>query len=192
VAAHFTTWSLGEIATEFEAMARDAHASFGHLDTAQLNWRPDPASWSVAQCFDHLLRVNRAMSQAIETAMAGTGARSVWQRLPILPRLFGAMMIKSQMPDTRRKFIAPAKAAPMPAATAIDAEIVKRFIASQHDAAGRVRQLDEPHAARTIAVSPFVAFVTYSALDGYRLIATHQRRHFEQARRVTEAPGFPQ
>jgi hypothetical protein len=40
-------------------------------------------------------------------------------------------------------------------------------------------------------VSPFVAFITYSVLDGCRLIVTHERRHFEQARRVTQEPGFP-
>ena len=33
-------------------------------------------------------------------------------------------------------------------------------------------------------VSPFVSFITYSVLDGCRLIVTHERRHFEQARRV--------
>jgi hypothetical protein len=45
--------------------------------------------------------------------------------------------------------------------------------------------------ARIIMVSPFVSFITYSVLDGCRLIVTHERRHLEQARRVTQAPEFP-
>jgi hypothetical protein len=40
-------------------------------------------------------------------------------------------------------------------------------------------------------VSPFVSQITYSVLDGYRLIAAHQRRHFEQAERVATHPAFP-
>ena len=40
-------------------------------------------------------------------------------------------------------------------------------------------------------ISPFVSQITYSVLDGYRLIAAHQRRHFEQAERVTRHPDFP-
>jgi len=40
-------------------------------------------------------------------------------------------------------------------------------------------------------VSPFVRFITYSVLDGCRLMAAHDRRHFEQARRVTQTAGFP-
>ena len=40
-------------------------------------------------------------------------------------------------------------------------------------------------------VSPFVAFITYTVLDGWRVIVAHGRRHLEQARRVTQSPGFP-
>jgi hypothetical protein len=54
-----------------------------------------------------------------------------------------------------------------------------------------VRSLDGRDVARIIMVSPFASFITYSVLDGCRLIVTHERRHFEQARRVTQAPGFP-
>jgi hypothetical protein len=39
--------------------------------------------------------------------------------------------------------------------------------------------------------SPFVRFITYSVLDGWRLAVAHDRRHFEQARRVTLMPEFP-
>jgi hypothetical protein len=54
-----------------------------------------------------------------------------------------------------------------------------------------VRSLTGRDAASTIMVSPFAAFITYSVLDGCRLIVAHARRHFEQARRVTEQQGFP-
>jgi hypothetical protein len=39
--------------------------------------------------------------------------------------------------------------------------------------------------------SPFIRIVTYSVLDGWRLMVSHDRRHLEQARRVTESPEFP-
>jgi hypothetical protein len=32
--------------------------------------------------------------------------------------------------------------------------------------------------------------VTYSVLDGLRLLVAHDRRHFEQARRVMQSPDF--
>jgi hypothetical protein len=47
------------------------------------------------------------------------------------------------------------------------------------------------HAARTIMASPFAGVVTYSVLDGWRLMVADDHRHIEQARRVRRSPGFP-
>ncbi len=185
----YTTLSLAEVGSELDAIARDTQSLFGRLDERQLNWRADAASWSVAQCFDHLLNANGAMFQAVDAAMDRARPRTVWQRLPVLPDLFGRMMIRSQMPGGKRKFTAPRKAEP--ASSSIDPRIIERFVAHQREAAARVRALEGIEAARIIMVSPFVAFITYSVLDGCRLIVTHERRHFEQARRVTQEPGFP-
>ena len=185
----YTTLSLVDVAAELSAIARDAQSVFGLFDAHQLNWRADAANWSVAQCFDHLLNANREMFQAVNAATDGSSPPTVWQRLPVLPRVLGLMLIKSQMPEAKRKLRAPRKAEP--ASSAIDPRIIERFVAYQHEAAGVVRSLDGRDVARIIMVSPFVSFITYSVLDGCRLIVTHERRHFEQARRVTQQPGFP-
>jgi hypothetical protein len=187
-APNYTTLSLADVEAELAAIARDTQSVFGLLDEPQLNWRPDRGSWSVAQCLDHLLNANREMFQAVDAAMDGSRPRTVWQRLPVLPRVFGPMLIKSQMPQARRKFTAPRNAEP--SSSAIDPRIVERFVAYQHEAAARVRSLAGRDVAR-IMVSPFVSFITYSVLDGCRLVVTHERRHFEQAQRVTQASGFP-
>lgn len=177
------------MAAELDAIARDAASVFGGLDERQLNWRPTATSWSVAQCFDHLLNTNRGMFASADAAVGHSRPRTVWQRLPGLPTLFGRLLIRSQMPEAKRKFSAPPQA--HPASSAIDPQIIERFITHQHDAAARVRALDGRDAGRVIMVSPFVSFITYSVLDGCRLVVTHERRHFEQARRVTQEPGFP-
>lgn len=44
---------------------------------------------------------------------------------------------------------------------------------------------------RTIITSPALNFVTYSLMDAYRILVVHERRHFQQARRVIEESGFP-
>ena len=106
---NYTSLTLAEVEAEFSAVARDTKSLFGLLDERQLNWRRDATSWSVAQCFDHLLNINREMFQAIDAAVGGSRPPTVWQRLPVLPRIFGSMMIKSQMPESKRKFKAPRK-----------------------------------------------------------------------------------
>jgi hypothetical protein len=186
---NWTALTLAEVVAELEAVARETQFVFGSLGDAQLNWRPDASSWSVAQCFDHLLTINRQMLGAMNAAIDGSRPAAWWQRLPGVPGFFGSVMIKSQRPDASRKFTAPATAAP--SASALDAAILQRFIAQQHELVARLRTLDDGEAGRLIMISPFVAFISYSVLDGCRLVVTHERRHFEQARRVTQRAEFP-
>ncbi len=175
--------------SELDAIARDTGAEFARLDAGQLNWRPDEKRWSVAQCFEHLLTSNQLMVRAADAALDASAPRSVWRRLPVLPGLIGRAMIRSQSPQTTRKFIAPPSS--RPATSAIAGDIVARFIADMRSAGKRTEMLDEAAAARTIMTSPFLAVITYSVLDGWRLLVAHAWRNVEQARRVSQSPGFP-
>ncbi len=185
----YATLSLADVRTGLDSIAREAQTTFGGFDARQLNWRPDPARWSVAQCFDHLLAANRLMFQAAEDALNDTVPRTLWQRLPVVPGVLGRMLVRSQAPSAARKFTAPSKA--RPATSDIAADIIQSFIEQHRSAVARVQALDERNAARVIMTSPFIRFVTYSVLDGWRLVFAHDRRHFEQARGVTLLPGFP-
>lgn len=185
----FATLSLADVRRGLESLAREAEETFGRLDPRQLNWRPDVTRWSVAQCFDHLLAANRLMLEAADEALRGAAPRTLWQRLPVLPGVCGRLLIRSQSPGGSRKFIAPIKA--QPATSNIEADIIRRFVEQHRDAVVRVQALDEGETARAIMTSPFIRVVTYSVLDGWRLVVAHDRRHFEQARRVTLSPGFP-
>lgn len=185
----YATLSLADVRSGLDAVARETQATFGGLDARQLNWRAAEAGWSIAQCFDHLLTANRQMFQAAEDALNDGASRTVWQRLPVLPRVLGRALIRSQAPTATRKFSAPSKA--RPASSDIAAGIIQAFVEQHDGAVTRLRELDERQAARVIMVSPFVKVVTYSVLDGWRLVFAHDRRHFEQARRVTLSTGFP-
>ena len=185
----YTTLSLADVKTGLDDLAQETQATFGGFDVQQLNWRPDATRWSVAQCFEHLLTANRLMFQAAEAALNNAGSRTLWQRLPVLPGVLGRMLIRSQAPSASRKFTAPPKA--QPSTSDIAADIIQRFVEQHHDAVARVQALDERDAARAIMTSPFISVVTYSVLDGWRLILAHDRRHFEQARRTTLSAGFP-
>jgi hypothetical protein len=77
------------------------------------------------------------------------------------------------------------------AASHVAPDVLDRFLTQNREIASWLRGLDESRAARAIMVSPFVNFITYGVLDGARVILTHDHRHIEQARRVTQAPGFP-
>lgn len=189
VVVDFTTLSLGAIRAELERAAGEAAAAFGRLEHDQLNWRADRTQWSVAQCLEHLVTVNQLMRTAAERGLDPSAPRSLWQRLPVWPGMFGRMLIRSQTPTATRKF--KADPAAQPSTSDIEARIVTRFSDQQREASEGLAGVDEARARSAIMTSPFATFITYSVLDGWRLVVAHDWRHIEQARRVTALPGFP-
>jgi hypothetical protein len=188
VALNYTRLSFAEVRSALENVARDAEETFGDLTVRQLNWRPAADKWSVAQCFLHLLTANDLMITSAKDALAHP-PRSLWQRVPILPAAFGWAMIRSQAPGAKGKYTAPTKA--QPTTSDVPGDIIPRFVDQHRDAVEWLQRLDETRVKRVVMVSPFVSAITYSVLDGFRLLFAHDRRHFEQARRVTQAGGFP-
>jgi hypothetical protein len=187
--ANFATLSLTEIYVEIDAVSRDAEATFGGLNAVQLNWKPAPSQWSVAQCFDHLIRINGLMLDGIVRALDPVTPRALAQRVPGLPRVFGRVMIRSLSPTATRKLPAPASA--RPSTSDLGGDIIGRFVETQVAMRERLRSFEHRALAGTIMVSPFTSVIAYSILDACRIIVAHERRHVEQARQVTRTPGFP-
>jgi hypothetical protein len=184
-----TQRSLSDVRAGLVRIAEEAGRTFGGLDPSQLNWRPDATRWSVGQCFDHLIATNRLIRQSAEAACRPDGPRTIWQRLPVLPGLFGRLLIRTQGPRGTRKFTAPPAA--QPAATSSEPDVIQRFARQQVEFERWLGTFDEARLARVVMVSPFVSYITYSVLDASRIVVAHNRRHVEQARQVLTAPGFP-
>ncbi|MCI0665362.1 MAG: DinB family protein, partial [Acidobacteria bacterium] len=87
-----TKLPLPEILSEAETIARDAQSTFGHLNAAQINWKPNADAWSVGQCFDHLMTANCEYFPQIDQVIRGEKKATLWQRMPWLPGPFGKMV----------------------------------------------------------------------------------------------------
>jgi hypothetical protein len=181
--------SLVSLVSQANAIADDARSVFGSLTEEQLNWKPGAERWSVAQCFAHLITSNSGYLPIIESVVKGRKQSSIWQKLPVLPGVWGKLLIKSLDPSTTRKMKAPKKFEP--AQSDISATIIEDFVAQQTKVIEGMKATANLDPERTIITSPALSIVTYSLMDAYRIIVVHERRHFQQARRVTEESGFP-
>jgi hypothetical protein len=181
--------TLTQIYDEAEAVAGDAKALFGHLNSEQLNWKPAADSWSVAQCLDHLISINQEYYPVFDRILKGEYRKTLLHGMPFLPAIFGRLMVKALSPDSQRKLKSPGAA--QPSSSSIDPQIVDRFIAHQRETLAKIRSLENSDPAGMIITSPFMSVVVYSLLDTFRLIVAHERRHFAQAQRVMETGGFP-
>lgn len=181
--------SLPELLNEADAITRDVQSAFGNLTAAQLNWKPNADSWSVAQCLDHLIVIDGPMLAVMDQAIGGVKPTRFFERLPFWAGLCGRMMVKSLVPGGTQKFKAPPKG--QPSVSKLDPQIVVQFAAHQRDVAEKIKAIESRGLANVVMTSPFMGFITYSLLDACRIIVVHERRHFEQARRVMAVEGFP-
>ena len=181
--------SLVELQAELPAIRRDAEAEFGRLSATQLNWKPSADSWSVAQCLDHIMITNRAMLPPLQEIAEGRKRATLWERVPFLPGLVGRQFAKFFAPSSTQKFKAPPKV--QPAASALDQQIVKRYVAHQGEMESCFKALAQGAKGHIVMVSPLMRVMTYSALDACRIIVAHERRHMAQAQRVKALPEFP-
>jgi DinB superfamily len=175
--------------TELEAVGREALEVFGGLTPAQLNWKPSAEQWSVGQCFDHLITTNRTFFPDMERVAAGEHSNGLWASVSPLSGFFGRFIVGALDPEKGRKIKAPR--AFLPSSSDVDADVMVKFRQNLSEVAARMRATEGVDLRRTVVTSPAMALVTYSLFDVYRIFVAHARKHFEQARRVTQAEGFP-
>jgi hypothetical protein len=137
--------AVSELIAELATITARARHSFGGLSAVQLNWKPDRTEWSIAQCLEHMVLINAPYLPILETVVRGHHVPKLRERLPILPRLFGRLMLRLVQPDSRRKITT--KPRFEPSHSAIAATVVDRFAASQEElsrvmAAAATRDLD--------------------------------------------------
>ncbi len=180
---------LATILVEASLVADETKRVFGRLSGEQVNWKPREGEWSIGQCFDHLVISNRPYVQIFEEILAGRRRQRIWERMPLLPRLFGRLLINTLRPDSGRR----AKARPAfdPSSSHIAPAIIATFLEQQE----RLRRLME--ASRELDLdgititSPVLRFVTYSLMDACRIIVVHEQNHVVQATQVMESQSFP-
>jgi hypothetical protein len=184
-----TNVEIDGLVKELQAVASDASKVFGNLSPAQLNWKPSAEQWSVGQCFDHLIVTNRTFFRGMEKIAAGTYKSSLWGRVSPLSGFFGRFILKALDPEKGRKTKAPRVFEP--ARSDVAADVITQFAAHQAELSTRMHATAGADLRGLKVTSPVSPVATYSLLDAYRILVAHERKHFEQARRVTRAGGFP-
>lgn len=179
------------VTAELHKVAADAQERFGGLSAGQLNWKPDAESWSIAQCFDHLIVIHSLYFPVLQRLATGEFRPSPWERISPFSGIFGRFLIRSMRPENLKKTKTSAKA--QPSTSEIGGEVISRFAAHQDDLIDHLRKL--PHdidPTATIIASPLMGLITYSLDDTFTILCVHCQRHLGQAKRVAELKHFPE
>src|SRR5262249_46339559 len=105
---------LEELLLENAANVRKAEALCLGLSPAQLNWRPEPGRWSIAENLDHLNVIYRQDLDVINNTIAFARDRGVIGEGPFRYGFISRQVVKSQELPIKRKFKAPKLYTPSP------------------------------------------------------------------------------
>ncbi len=164
-----------------------AHTLAGPLTSEQLNWKPAPQRWGVAQCLDHVITVNRLYLDRMREALPE--ARPADPGRPFRPGPLGRRFAEALGPGAPRRMKTVRRFAP--SASALPSGIVDDFTEQQlelEDVYGQALAVD---LTRTRVASPASRLIRFRLGDILVLLANHQERHLGQAERVTKTDGFP-
>ncbi len=165
-----------------DASTTEFRNAFGGLSAEQLNWKPNPQTWSIAQNIDHLITVNSTYFPVLEALQAGTYRVPVTGRLGFLVRFFGNFILQSVLPDRKRKM----KTFPIwePAASTLPGDLLERLErhhAQLKEAIARTSTLLDKGA---VISSPANKSIVYKLDKAFDIITLHEMRHLEQAKEV--------
>lgn len=178
------------ITSESEMVNDAARQLVAGLSDEQLNWKPAPERWSIAQCLDHLTLASEKFDPYFKAAIARAREKSPTATSPAYrPTVLGGWLIKQVVPEATRKVPAPKIFKPS-AGSAIK-DPLERFLKQQQvflDFVKEARGIDYNKARLRSPVTPLMR---YSLADAFVLTVVHDWRHLAQARRVRETAGFP-
>lgn len=169
-----------------QAVTAQVKTHFGSLHAEQLNFKPSASEWSVAQCLEHLMLINRSYFPIFEAIAADQKEWSFWEGLPFLPHFFGTKLL-AQL-GSPQKLHAPQ--AMQPSNSRIDADIVTQFVEHQSQLVQHLAILNTVQHHKIILTSPVAGLVTYELNHAAAIIALHEQRHYQQALRLTQLAAF--
>jgi hypothetical protein len=178
----------------FEAGRERMRALVDGLSHEQVNFKPAPDRWSVAECLDHLAVSMRIyldpMEPVVDAARAGARAAGKtggepYRRGPFLGRLLLRALRKPGKRYPAPRMFRPGRSALAPDAVreGFDAQIGRMLRAVERSDGLALGKIKMPW--------PVFPPIKLSLAQAFELQALHVGRHLDQAERVTREPGFP-
>ena len=167
------------IAHQIEQLTKEVERLVLGRDKSELMTRPEPGSWCVAECLDHLTQTTRAFLPGISAAVARAPKLKTNRRLRtgILPSLF----IRNLNPPYRIRFkVLPRLAPKNPVSdTAWD-----NFVQSQSELLVVLSSAAGLAIDKVRIKSPVYARISYNIYGAFRMLAAHQSRHVWQISQI--------
>jgi hypothetical protein len=167
----------------------EVRETFGKLSPEQLNWKINDSEWSIGQCFDHLIVSNNLYFKNIQKVADGTHVNNWFSAIPLFTNIVGQQLKKAVSPDSPKKI----KTFPVfePGFSKIEATVIEDFCENQETLISLMEATKDLNLRGIKIPTPISEAVNIRLSDAFEVLIMHERRHFDQAKRVLDATGFP-
>lgn len=180
---------LEELIYRAEMVRQDVRDEFGNLSTFQLNWKPSPEQWSIAQCLHHIILADEAYLSDLDKILKGKYSRPLWSLIPGKSAFWGKLLLSLMKSDSGKKLQTPSVFEP--SSSKLSEQILFDFDAHEQRVSDYLRKLDEVKNSNLYIKSPISPYVTYSLRDLEEVMVLHHERHFRQALQISRLDNFP-
>ncbi|MDE3134945.1 MAG: DinB family protein [Acidobacteriota bacterium] len=152
------------------------------LGEKQLDWRPEPGRWSIAEILIHLRLTNEACLPSLDHAIEDARRKKLLAEGPFRLGWMGRFFVWYVEPPPVIRLPSPAVLRPPVAEPA--GEALPRLLDSRRHVLARLEAASGLDLERARFVSPFASFVKMSLLAIFSVFTAHERRHLWQGENV--------
>lgn len=154
------------------------------LDESELNWKPNPNTWSIAQNLEHLIQINVTYGEVFSSMKNGSLGLPFYGRINMVASLFGKLILDAVEPNRVKK----TKTFAMwePNQSQLPSSVLDDFVESQEELKQHVSSLSTHIKNKSILYTPLSKWITIPVDTAFEIVITHQLRHYNQVKEVLE------
>ncbi|HEX8151721.1 MAG TPA: DinB family protein [Thermoanaerobaculia bacterium] len=171
--------ALSEVELEINEATAQARRLIETTDGQLFTVRPNPQSWSAAECLAHLTLTSKSFVPVLQESIDAARNRGLQSTREPKMDLLGHALRWFMEPPIRKKVTTTARFVPQ--STRAKAEAFAEFTSYQSQLIALVRASRGLDLTKAKVASPFDKRVRYNVFSAFRVLAAHERRHLWQA-----------
>jgi hypothetical protein len=188
-----TQWVFNEVATITEKNIQQLKAKFSKYSEDQLNWKPNPTTWSLAEIFAHLNAYANFYHLVLNERIDRTRFRVPrinYTSSPLGKSAWMSMKLGNAR-NVKRKFNAPGEYNPTVNPSLVTGEEIKTLLDGQNQFLNIIEKSVAVSLKKVKVPLSMSKLVRLRLGDALLFVAYHNDRHMEQALNLTKLSQFP-
>ena len=162
--------------------------TFSTLSESQINWKPNPNSWSIGECLSHLINSNRLYLNKFYSILSSvTTSQEI--DFPYTQSFPGKMIAKGVNPENVKK--TKTFKSFFPDSRDIKKDIIDDYVKASEELISLVNKMKHLDLKKIKLNSPVNKLIRLNLGDPLIVIPKHDERHLNQADRVIRHKEFP-